>query len=97
MKYIENFNNPYVKLIIVCKVCNKEASKFQRNWKAHYLTHAGNEEKPHKCSICNHGFVMPGPLRKHLEKVHGIVDTANMESSLKKEDLVGIKMERYNF
>ena len=45
LKYVENFSNPYVKLIIVCKICNREASRFQNNWKRHYLTHTRAEEK----------------------------------------------------
>ena len=71
MKIIESYDNPYTKLIIVCKICDKEASKFQRNWKTHFFTHAGNESKPHKCHICDHGFDFPGKLNKHMEKVHG--------------------------
>lgn len=82
MRIIECYNNPYTKLIIVCKICNKEASKFQRNWKTHYSTHTGNQNKPHKCHICNHGFDFPGKLNKHLEKNHG---TTQHGSNFKQE------------
>ena len=94
LKYIENFSNPYVKLVIVCKICNKEASKFQRNWKTHYMTHLGNDDKPHKCTICNHGFVMPNRLRKHLEKVHGISDHT---TTTKQEEIPQMKTENLYF
>jgi len=94
LKYIENFDNPYVKLVIVCKMCNKEASKFQRNWKTHYMTHLGNDDKPHKCSVCNHGFVMPNALRKHMEKVHGILGQSN---AAKKEEFPQMKIENPYF
>lgn len=71
-KYLENFSSPYVKLIIVCKICNKEAAKNPGNWKVHYLTHASNEEKPHKCHICNKGFVQSNKLKTHMSKNHPV-------------------------
>jgi len=70
LKYLESFSNPYVKVIVVCKICNKEASKFSRNWKPHYLTHVSSEEKPHQCPSCGVGFVSSTALRKHEEKKH---------------------------
>ncbi|XP_065644064.1 uncharacterized protein LOC100200420 isoform X3 [Hydra vulgaris] len=69
LKYVESFQNPYVKLIVVCKVCNKEQSlKFAHNWKTHYLSHVSNEEKPHKCHLCPNAFVTAPQLKKHLLK-----------------------------
>lgn len=70
LKYIESFSNPYVKLIIVCKICSKEASKFARNWKSHYMSHMGAEDKPHQCSHCSAGFIRADILKKHIEKKH---------------------------
>ena len=39
--------------------------KFSSNWKKHYLTHASNEDKPHKCDVCGKAFITPVALRKH--------------------------------
>ena len=89
LKYLENFNSPYVKVIIVCKICNKEASKSARNWKAHYLTHASNEEKPHKCPVCNQGFVQTNNLRAHMKKhmkKPELVSEVNHEPNIKTEN-----------
>ena len=69
LKYIENFSNPYVKIILVCKICNKEQSlKFSHNWKTHYLSHVSNEEKPHKCQFCPKAFVTAPQLKKHMKQ-----------------------------
>ena len=68
LKYLENFDNPYVKVIVVCKVCNKEASKSSGKWKIHYLTHVSEEERPHKCDICGAGFVQKIQLTNHMKK-----------------------------
>ncbi|XP_066915821.1 zinc finger protein sens-like isoform X7 [Clytia hemisphaerica] len=69
LKYIENFDNPYVKIILVCKVCNKEQSlKFAHNWKTHYLQHVSEDERPHKCNICNKGFITAPQLKKHMKQ-----------------------------
>jgi len=85
MKYLENFTNPYVKLIIVCKTCNKEQSKFPHNWKRHYfLSHAKNEEKPHKCEYCDERFTILDSMRKHQRKKHPNENTAatsNLQST----------------
>ena len=68
LKYLENFTNPYVKVIVVCKICNKEQSlQYQRNWKPHYLTHVSDEEKPHKCVFCGKSFVTTTNLKTHLK------------------------------
>lgn len=68
LKYLENFSNPYVKVIIVCKMCNKEASKNSSQWKVHYLTHVSKEDRPFKCEVCNQGFVQKIHLQKHMKK-----------------------------
>ncbi|XP_066915826.1 zinc finger protein 236-like isoform X12 [Clytia hemisphaerica] len=91
MKLIESFENPYTKLIIVCKVCNKEASKYQRDWKTHYLSHVSDDQKPHQCKICNRGFIKPGLLSKHMEKMHG----GAVESFSKKEEFSIPKTEPF--
>ncbi|XP_057301120.1 fez family zinc finger protein erm-like isoform X3 [Hydractinia symbiolongicarpus] len=71
LKYLENFSNPYVKIIIVCKICNKEQSlKFSGNWRQHYLTHASSEGKPHKCQHCSKSYIRADQLRKHVSKYH---------------------------
>lgn len=68
LKYVENFENPYVKIILVCKICNKEQSlKFSHTWKRHYLSHASNEEKPHKCPYCPKAFVRLAQKKQHLK------------------------------
>ena len=68
LKYLENFDNPYVKVIVVCKVCNKEASKSTAQWKVHYLTHVSEEERPFKCELCGKGFVQKIHLQNHMKK-----------------------------
>ena len=67
LKYLENFNNPYVKIILACKVCNKEQSmKFQNTWKRHFLTHSSDEDKPHKCEICGKATVTAQQMKSHM-------------------------------
>ena len=69
VKYIDNFENPYVRIIIVCKVCSKEQSiKHQSSWKRHYLTHASDENKPFKCDHCTKAFVQKTALNSHMKK-----------------------------
>lgn len=71
LKYIENFTNQYVKIILVCKICNKEQSlKFSHNWKKHYLSHVSDEEKPHKCPHCPKAFVTAPQVKKHIKAHH---------------------------
>ena len=70
LKYLENFNNPYVKIVPVCKQCNKEQSlKYPGTWKRHFLTHAAKEDLPHKCDLCFRAFVTATNLKNH-KKVH---------------------------
>ena len=67
LKYIEHFDNPYVKICLLCKICNKEQSlKFPATWKRHYLTHGTDDDKPHCCSVCGKRFVQAGNLNKHM-------------------------------
>ena len=47
LNYIENFTNPYVRLMVVCKICGKEQSlSHSRYWREHFKTH--NKEQAHK-------------------------------------------------
>lgn len=67
LKYLDNFDHPYVKIILVCKICNKEQNvKATSNWRAHYLTHSA--EKPHKCESCGKSFIRADRLRNHMAK-----------------------------
>ena len=69
LKYLENFSNPYVKIILVCIKCNKELSmKFQSTWKRHYLTHVDDAEKPFKCEVCGKAFVQSTQLTSHMKR-----------------------------
>jgi len=69
LKYLENFSNPYVKIILVCIKCNKELSmKFQSTWKRHYLTHVDDADKPFKCQECGKAFVQSTQLTSHMKK-----------------------------
>lgn len=65
LKYLENFSNPYVKIILVCKECNKELPmKFPSNWKRHYLSHT--KGKQHTCQQCGKGFASAPNLMSHM-------------------------------
>ena len=68
LKYLENFDNPYVKVTVSCKVCSKEASKNPAQWKVHYLTHVSESERPFKCEQCGKGFVQKIHLQNHMKK-----------------------------
>ncbi|XP_066915831.1 zinc finger protein sens-like isoform X17 [Clytia hemisphaerica] len=73
LKFLETFDNPFVKVSVICKVCSKEQSlKYQHTWKRHFLTHASDTEKPHKCHICPKSFIRVAQLRTHLAKAHSI-------------------------
>lgn len=78
LKYLENFSNPYVKLIVACRICNKEQSfKYQATWKRHFLTHG--DDKPYKCSVCPKSFIQAFQLRNHYKNKHGMaVDENNI-------------------
>lgn len=66
---MDDFNNPYVKIAYLCKICGKEQSKkFKFDWKRHYLTHdAEGSSKPFVCNVCSKGFRQQGLLNKHLK------------------------------
>lgn len=71
LKFLENFDNPYVRVSVFCKVCGKEQSlKYQFTWKRHFLTHSSPDEKPFNCSHCDKSFVQSGNLKKHVERMH---------------------------
>ena len=74
LKYLESFENPYVKITLQCKVCGKEQSlKHQHTWKRHFLTHASDEEKPFKCTLCPKSFIRSSQLRNHEARQHSIM------------------------
>ncbi|XP_065644066.1 uncharacterized protein LOC100200420 isoform X5 [Hydra vulgaris] len=76
LQYVQNFENPYVKIILVCKLCSKPMPlKFSSNWKKHYLTHASDAEKPHKCEVCFKAFITATALKKHFQSKHQCVKT----------------------
>lgn len=63
----DNFDNPYVRIAYMCKICGKEQSKkFKFDWKRHYLTH-GTEPKEFVCNICGKAYNQQGPLNKHMK------------------------------
>ncbi|XP_057301127.1 zinc finger protein GFI1 homolog pag-3-like [Hydractinia symbiolongicarpus] len=93
LHYVENFTNPYVKIILVCKICNKEMSlKFSSNWKKHYLTHASNDEKPHKCTLCSKAFITITALRKHVATKH-----SDVKQDRSSDVCTNIKQEQQEF
>ena len=68
---LASFDNPYVRLVFVCKVCSKEQLwKNRSKWKVHFLTHSSDEDKPHQCDVCGKKFVQAGNMRKHRESHH---------------------------
>jgi len=82
LKYLENFSNPYVKIILVCIKCNKELSmKFQSTWKRHYLTHVDDADKPFKCKECGKAFVQSTQLTSHMKK-HARDDKQRVERAM---------------
>ncbi|XP_066915834.1 zinc finger protein sens-like isoform X19 [Clytia hemisphaerica] len=90
LKFLENFDNPFVKVSVFCKVCSKEQSlKYQHTWKRHFLTHASDSEKPHKCQHCSRSFVQSTQLKSHMKSAH--------KHSVKVEDASNsfVKMEHY--
>jgi len=69
LKYIANFTNPYVKLTVVCKVCNKEQSlKHSHHWANHFKVH--DKSLCHKCPYCPKTFQYPNVMKKHVDAKH---------------------------
>jgi len=93
LKYLEGFTNPYVKLIVVCRICNREQSlKFSSNWYKHYMTHS--DKKPFQCPHCPKSFVRGDVMRKHIQSKHGgndasstqVDDSMQIQGNVKNED-----------
>jgi len=67
IKWLESWKNPYVKLILICRICNKEQKTYKvAYWKAHFLTHS--DVKPYNCHICQKGFVQQTAYKIHMKK-----------------------------
>ena len=63
----DDFDNPYVRIAYLCKICGKEQSKkFKFDWKRHYNTH-GTVPKPYSCEVCGKDFAQKGLLNKHAK------------------------------
>lgn len=74
LKFLENFDNPYVRISVFCKVCSKEQSlKYQHTWKRHFLTHSSKDDLPNKCPHCGKGFIQAHDMRKHVERKHAVL------------------------
>ena len=73
-QYINNFENPYVKITLACKFCSKDMDLNNKGkWKQHYLlNHAAESEKPFQCGQCEKGFLNRRDLNKHSESKHGV-------------------------
>ena len=64
---VDNFDNPYVNLAFLCKICGKEQSKkFKFDWKRHFMTH-DTGPKPFVCEVCGKDFKQQGLLNKHMK------------------------------
>lgn len=95
LKYIESFDNPYVKLIVACKICNKEQPlKNVHNWKVHYQIH--NDQKPYQCPQCPSAFKRADYLRSHVQSKHNGIKqgkSAKQENMIMKQENVFFKQE----
>lgn len=68
MAYLLNFDNPYVKVQLACKICDKPQNiKRPDTWKRHFLTHEADSNKPHKCDICGKAVVTSSQLKNHMQ------------------------------
>ena len=66
--YIMNFNDPYVRIVLVCKICSKEQHPERpQHWKRHYMTHSDESELPFRCDVCNKGFSRKDTMQKHAK------------------------------
>ena len=73
----DDFDNPYVRIAYLCKICGKEQSKkFKFDWKRHYNTH-GTTPKPHVCDVCGKSYAQKGFLNKHMKTHGGDVNYSN--------------------
>ena len=71
LKFLESFENPYVRVSVFCKICSKEQSlKYQHTWKRHFLTHSSKEDLPNKCPICGQGFIQSHDMKRHMQRKH---------------------------
>ena len=78
----DDFDNPYVRLAYMCRICGKEQSKkFKFDWKRHYLTH-NTTPKDFICEICGKGFNQKGPLNKHMRSKHQQTDVKTEDAKL---------------
>lgn len=78
----DDFDNPYVRVAYLCKICGKEQSrKFKFDWKRHYLTH-GTEPKNFICKICGKAYNRQGPLNKHMKSHDNYQQQTTTESIL---------------
>jgi len=91
LKYISNFSNPYVKLVVACKVCDKQlSSKNVVSWKDHNMIH--DKSLGHKCPYCDKTFQRPVVVRKHIAAKHAeqlsakTEDPSGYSNSMKNED-----------
>ncbi|XP_065644068.1 transcription factor ovo-like homolog lin-48 isoform X9 [Hydra vulgaris] len=65
---VDSFDNPYVRIAYLCRVCGKEQSqKFKFDWKRHFLTHQTGS-KAFQCEICGKSFAQNGLLQKHMKR-----------------------------
>lgn len=68
-KVIEAWNNPYVELQFLCRICQKpQLYKYRRNWRRHYESHS--DEKQYVCDICGTGYKANYLLKNHIAKQH---------------------------
>ena len=78
--WLEQWQNPYVKLIIVCRLCNKEQKTMNTTvWRAHFLTHS--DVKPYNCEICHKGFVQTTAYKNHMKNNHANLDSMTKDNS----------------
>ena len=66
LRWLQNFNHPLVKLIVICKTCNKEVDTFSpTNWKVHYKFHG---RKGYKCRLCGKKYHQALHYRLHMDR-----------------------------
>ena len=66
LRWLQNFNHPLVKLIVICKTCNKEIDTFSpTNWKVHYKFHG---QKGYKCHQCGKRYHQALHYRLHMDR-----------------------------